>query len=383
MATNIVVVEAEDRQLGALARSAGLNVTSIVQVSDLASAERNGASPGTLIVDLRNQAEFPQDLVAFKRRHVRTSIIMVLSHLDPAIMVEAMRAGVTEVVSDPVSAADLRAAANRVAGQQAAPTAHGKILVFVGAKGGVGTTTLAVNVATALALDRTANVLMADLHATGHGDAALFLGVEPRFSVVDAIENVHRLDEAFLRSLVVRSKAGLDVLASPERPTLRQPDGQQLRALLDRLSAYYDYLVIDLPRSDLAMVDAIEPVTSVILVVNQELPTVRRAAQIASLLRQRYGKDRVACAVSRYDGRADIGQDDIERVVGLPVWAVLPSDYRRAVSAANSGQPFVGDHQSRLGTSIKQLASKVSSLSADEVGAAAPARVVGRRGGIF
>jgi Flp pilus assembly CpaE family ATPase len=131
------------------------------------------------------------------------------------------------------------------------------------------------------------------------------------------------------------------------------------------------------------MIDAIEPVAAVALVVNQELPTVRRAAQIGSLLRQRYGKDRVGCTVSRYDARADIGQDDIERVVGLPVWAVLPSDYRRAVSAANSGRPVVMENQNRLAAAIKQLAGKLAAMSAEEPVPLAPARVAGRRGGIF
>ena len=105
------------------------------------------------------------------------------------------------------------------------------MLAFVGAKGGVGTTTLAVNVAAALAAEPGASVLVTDLHITGHGDAALFLGVEPRFSIADALENVHRLDRAVLNTLVARAKSGVDVLASPERPSLRHPDPQQLRSL--------------------------------------------------------------------------------------------------------------------------------------------------------
>ena len=97
-----------------------------------------------------------------------------------------------------------------------------------------------------------------------------------------------------------------------------------------------------MPQSDFGAIDAIEPVTVLTLVVNQELPTVRRAAQrgrsAAAALRQRP----VSMVVSRYDARADIGQEDIERVVGLPVWAVLPSDYRRAVAAANAGRAARG-----------------------------------------
>jgi pilus assembly protein CpaE len=378
VAASIVVVEAEDRQLGALARSAGL---SVVSAGEVASLETGKSIPDVLVVDLRGQAGFPQDLAAFKRRNPRTGVVIVVPALDPAIMLAAMRAGVTEALPDPVSPADLRAAVERLAGGDGQGGGRGKTLAFVGAKGGVGNTTLAVNIAAVLAAGRRANVLMVDLHITGHGDAALFLGVEPRFSIVDALENVNRLDGTFLRSLVTTSKSGVDVLASPALPSVRYPDGQDLRALLERLSSQYDYVVLDMPRSDLGLIDSIEPVAAVCLVLNQELPTVRRASQIASLLRQRYGKDRVGAVVSRYDARADIGQDDIERVGGLPVWAVLPSDYRRAVAAANVGRPIVAEPTSRLASAIQDLSRKLAGMAPDE--AREPAKAKRRAGGIF
>ena len=378
MAASIVIVEAEDRQLGALARSAGL---SVVSAAELSSLETGKPIPDVLVVDLRTQVGFPQELAAFKRRNPRTGVVIVVPELDPGIMLAAMRAGVTEALSDPVSAADLRAAVERLSGGESVGGGRGRTLAFVGAKGGVGTTTLAINVAAVLAAGRRANVLMVDLNITGHGDAALFLGVEPRFSIVDALENVNRLDGTFLRSLVVTSKSGVDVLASPALPSIRHPEGTDLRTLLEKVSAQYDYVVLDMPRSDLAVIDAIEPVAAVTLVLNQELPTVRRASQIASMLRQRYGKDRVGAVVSRYDARADIGQDDIERVGGLPVWAVLPSDYRRAVAAANVGRPIVSEPTSRLASAIQNLSRRLAGMAPSE--AAAQARPKRRVGGIF
>jgi Flp pilus assembly CpaE family ATPase len=118
--------------------------------------------------------------------------------------------------------------------------------------------------------------------------------------------------------------------------------------------------VLDVPRSDFATIDSLDPLSSVVLVVNQELPTVRRAAEIGALLRQRYGKDRVGAVVSRYDARADIGQDDIQRVVGVPVWGTLPSDYRKVLAAANAGRPLVTDNHSRLAASVTQLAQRLA-----------------------
>ena len=383
MSGTVTILESSNRELSALARGAGMNVIPLDPHTGLVSIERGGASPDVLVVDLRGQGSFPQDLATFKRRHPRTGVIIVISSLDPAIMLDAMRAGVTEVVQEPVSGADLRAAVDRVLGATAAPAEQGHVLAFVGAKGGVGTTTLAVNVAAALAAEPGASVLVTDLHITGHGDAALFLGVEPRFSIVDALESVHRLDRAVLNSLVARAKTGVDVLASPERPSMRHPDPQQLRSLIDQLAMQYQYVILDIPRSDLGTMDAVDPVSVVTLVVNQELPTVRRAGQVATLLRQRYGKEKVTSVVSRYDARAEIGQEDIERVVGLPVWAVLPSDYRRAVAAANVGRPLVREGQSRLGSAIQQFARKLAGRPAETVAKAPAARTVGRLGGFF
>jgi pilus assembly protein CpaE len=223
---------------------------------------------------------------------------------------------------------------------------------------------------------------MVDLHVAAHGDAALLLGVEPRFSVADALENAGRLDGSYLKSLVVRSKAGLDVLASPERPALRPADGDQLRVMLARLADLYSAVVLDVPRTDFGVIDALDPLTSVTLIVNQELPTVRRGAQIGAILRQRYGKDRVGAVVSRYDVRADIGQEDIERVVGLPVWAALPSDYRKVLAAANAGRPLVSDNHSRLAASVVQLAQKLGGVR-EPLARAKPAKAGGRLGGFF
>jgi pilus assembly protein CpaE len=379
LAATISVVEAPGGALAALARSSGLHVVSTATPGDLPSLERSQRLPDILLVDVRGEGRLPGDLAAFKRRHARTGIVLVTAGLEPSLMLEAMRAGVSEVVTDPVTPNELIAAVDRVIGQQLPPEAGQQVFAFIGAKGGVGTTTLAVNVAAALAMEKSSQVLMVDMHVTGHGDAALLLGVEPRFSVVDALENVSRLDGAFLRGLVVRAKVGLDLLASPDRPSVRSADVAQVREMLERLAAQYRTIVLDIPRTDLGLIDALDPITSITMVVNQELPTVRRAAQIAAILRQRFGKDKVGTVVTRYDARADIGQEDIERVVGLPVWAGLPSDYRRAIAAANAGRPVMTENSSRLASSIREFAAKIAVRQDPRK----PAKAAGRLAGLF
>lgn len=381
MPASISVVESADRPIAPLIRNSGLGVAATLPMAELGALDRQARMPDVLVIDMRGEESVPAIIGALKRRYSRLGIVLVGMKFDPALMLEAMRAGVTELVPEPISEAELKAAIDRVVGtQEHSSSGPGRLFAFVGAKGGVGTTTLAVNVAVAFAAEKLSQVAMIDLHIAAHGDAALLLGVEPRFSVVDAIENTSRLDAAYLKGLVSRASTGLDVLASPERPSLRAPDGQQVRAMLERVAVQYRSVVLDVPRTDFGLLDSLDPVSMITLVVNQELPTVRRAAQIAAMLRQRYGKDRVAAVVTRYDSRADIGQEDIERVVGLPVWATFPSDYRKVIAAANAGKPLVSDNHSRLAASVAQFAERLAGPKRQADAGKAPASKPNRLG---
>jgi pilus assembly protein CpaE len=344
-------------------REAGLQVDAWIPVHQVSGADLMSRPPTVVVADLRQEKAIPASVTACRRTFPRVGVIIVAAAMDPQLMLEAMRAGVNEFVTEPLSADDLRAAIERITGSQVAPAEPSRVLAFVGAKGGVGTTTLAVNTATALAASDPGNVAIVDLHLGGQGDVALMLGVEPRFSVADALDNAERLDSAYLKTLVARSKGGLDVLASADRPMLHAPDPGRIKVLLTRLAERYRTVVLDVPRAEFGVLDSLDPLSSVTLVLNQELPTIRRATQVGTLLRQRYGRDRVGVAVSRYDARADIGQEDIEHTVGLPVWAALPSDYRKVIAAANAGRPLVSENHSRLAASIEELARRLGGPS--------------------
>jgi pilus assembly protein CpaE len=292
------------------------------------------------------------------------SVLLLMSSLDPAVMLQAMRAGVKECLQYPFSTEELDAALMRLAASRETEPS-GLVFAFLGAKGGVGTTTAAVNVATDLALLRVGTVLLVDLHLA-YGDAGIYLGAEPKFSIADALENIHRLDGSFLKSLCVRTKAGPELLASPDRNLALPVDAGRVRTLVDAAARYYRYVVLDLCRTDPAVLDGLDSVKKIIVVANQELATVRAASRMASTLNQRYGKDRVEVAVSRYDPNAGILQSDIERVVGSKIRHLLPSDYRVALEALNTGRPLALSNQTRLAGSLKALALELADLPETE-----------------
>jgi pilus assembly protein CpaE len=240
---------------------------------------------------------------------------------------------------------------------------NGQIFAFVGAKGGVGTTTTAINVAAALAqVVPDEQTLLMDMHLS-YGDAAVFLGAEPRFSVADAMENTHRLDEAFFESLVVQTKSRVHLLASAERAT-SGADLRRVSTLLQFAMSHYRFTLLDLPRSEATALDALEGVANIMIVANQELATVRNAGRMAAALRQRYGKDRVRIIVSRYDKQAEIGTEDVERVAGSPVSFSVPSDYRAALQALNKGRPLAMDRESKLAGAFHAIACELAGVKA-------------------
>lgn len=363
MAVSVTIVGSRDPNLEDAVRLTGLKPV-ITWAADLAGlAVAGAAQPNVILVDLRGQGHVPSALALLKRRHPSTGVVIFASTLDPTLMLEAMRAGVNECVTHPIVQADLDAAFTRVVGKLAdAPS--GPVFAFIGAKGGVGTTTTAVNVTTALAKLSPARALLIDLHLA-YGDAAVFLGAEPRYSVLDALENMHRFDETFFRSLVVHTSSGVDLLASASRPTTATFDSRQISALISFASGIYPYTVVDVSRSDAAALEALDQAATIVVLANQELATVRNAGRMTSSLRVRYAKAKIMTVVNRTDRRSEISQDDIERAVGGPVTHQVPSDYRKALEAMNKGRPLALDNHNELSTSFRSLARELAGISSE------------------
>ncbi|HXW05669.1 MAG TPA: AAA family ATPase [Vicinamibacterales bacterium] len=361
MPASVIIVGSRDQALEELVRASG-RVTAVSWAADLAPlAEAQATQPDLVLVDLRRASQIPSALTAFTRQHPATNVLLVLTTLDPALMLQGMRAGANEVLAEPLSAAELDAAVTRLLGQRPHLPA-GPVFAFIGAKGGVGTTTTAVNVAATLAKLSPAKALLIDLHIA-YGDAAVFLGADARFSVLDALENVHRLDAALLKSLVAHTVSGPDLLASAERPATRHVDVRRVDVVLEVAATQYPFTILDVPRSDPGVLDSLDRASRIVVVANQELATVRNASRMATTLRTRYPKASVTTVINRTDGRAEIGQRDVERAVGSSISHQFPSDYRRALTAMHKGRPLALDNHNQLSASFKALARELAGLS--------------------
>jgi pilus assembly protein CpaE len=354
---DVAIAGSRDRQLEELVRAAGMRPT-VISLAELSSLGSTSKAPACVLLDVRGGRGIPTELASAKRHNPGLGVAIIATGLEPALLLEAMRAGVNEVVAEPITQADIeRAVGNITNGDRHAET--GQIFGFVGAKGGVGTTTVAVNVAIALAAVEKSRVLLIDMQQGG-GDAAVFMGIEPRHSVMDAVENTHRLDESFFKGLVMKAAPGLDLLASPDQPFTGAVDPARFRQVLDFVTGSYKYVVLDLRRVDTAVIDALDRVTAIFIVANQELATVKSGSRIANTLRQRYGSDRIKTVLTRSDRQADIGMADVERAIGVEVMHTFPSDYRVALQALNSGRPLALRRETELAESFFVFADRLA-----------------------
>ena len=364
MSLLVTIVGSPDRELLSAMRDSGFRMAE-ASFADVPLIHAPGAKgPDAFVFDVRGHAGLPKDVATVRRNFPGAGAVVVASTLDPGGMLDAMRLGITEWLAEPLNPNDLDAALRRVT-QSAAVSVNGKAFAIVGGKGGVGTTTVAVNLATAIRRATIEPTLVVDLHMA-QGDAAVLLGVEPRFSVLDALENIQRLDHTYFKGLVTPTKCGVDLLAAANRPAMGSMDVLRVRALVEFVTSVYPWVVIDCPRTDANVLDVLDAATAVVVIANQELTTLKSASRLASLLRQRCGTDRVKLAICRHDAESEIQTSDVERVLGGRISYTFPSDYRTAVAALNRGEPLAVSATGRLAGSFDTAARDLAGVGPEK-----------------
>jgi pilus assembly protein CpaE len=324
-----------------------------------------GSQPDLIIVDIRTDALSAMATIERLRGGASgAGIFAVAGAAEPDLILQAMRAGANEFFTwppadEPFHGAIRRTAARREASQGAKPAAM--TLVFFGAKGGAGTTTVAVNCSVELARLSKRSTIIVDLKP-GLGEVGLFLGVRPRFSIIDAIDNLHRLDREFLRELVTKHKSGLDILAGSElfdRPGAA--DGGAIEELLRLLARQYDYIVVDAgTQINSCSVAALYAADTMFLVANPDVPSVRNAQRLLDRVRQLGAcGERVRFLLNRAAEPFPIPLKQIEGAVGHPIHHTFPSDYKVVSTALNSGVPLALSGSSEIAEQFDSFTRRI------------------------
>ena len=304
--------------------------------------------------------------VLHQERH--TFAIGTAPQPDPDVIVRAMRAGVHEFLVSPPETKDLTAAVDRLMRRSQGGAQRGQVFAVFSGKGGLGTTSIAVNLAHGCAVNNpAARVALADLVVTG-GDVRVFLNLDPVYDMSNVAQKLDRLDSQLLNSLLTPATDGVWALPGPDSAEADELlDASTVSAIIEALRVNYAFTVLDcehhMSERTLAAMDAADR----ILLVTQLSVTALRSTQRTLTLCRRLGypEEKFCVVVSRVHTNWVLGVDDATQALKVPIYWKLPNDYAASAAAVSRGVPLaVAEPTSKLAASYTELAAKLGGSAA-------------------
>ena len=295
------------------------------------------------------------------------SPLVVSGSQEGSVILQAMRNGAKEFLGYPLQIDDFVAALDRIRNAVLGSSAGGKprgsrVIAIAGASGGVGCTSLAINLACVLAQNANNTVTTIDLD-TALGDADVWLDIIPDYTIQDVAENITRLDYSLLKRSLTQHDSGAFLLPRPvhldDRPAITPDEFQRVVALL---KATFTHLIVDTSKSfnplDMA---AIEAADMTLLVTQLDLPCLRNVVRLMQFLDERELGDKIRVVVNR------IGLEDSQislnkalETIGREVYWKIPNDYASMVESRNNGVPLMTQApRAKVTKSIEQLAAQL------------------------
>lgn len=306
----------------------------------------NGSQPSLLLVDGVDTPAL-QSISRFTHEHPQIdTLVLSAEPPTPDFLLQAMQAGVREVLPASVDAAALCAAVQRAARRRvpvAAPAALGQVLAFLGCKGGNGTSVLAANLAHRLSVGSPRGVALIDLDLQSGNTLLMLSDQRPSSDVAEVARNIQRLDADLLRSAMVAVTPSLHVLAAPEDiGQALEVKAAHVQAIVQQARQMFDFVVLDLGgRIDALTLQALDLSTHIYAVLQLKLPQLRDARRLRTLMASlEVPPDKLHWLVNRYDRRAELPlQALVQALDGAPVRTV-PNHFESVNSAVNQGVPI-------------------------------------------
>lgn len=283
---------------------------------------------------------------------------------DSAVILGAMRAGCREFFTKPLQRDELEAALAKMVAQKPARRQHGQLISVVGTVGGVGCTTIAVNLAVELAQQHAGRVALVDLDFR-FGQVATYLDLQPNFSVADLCDTPEQLDPQMIEKAVIKHSTGVEVLARPSQfAQAEQITAAHAASVLSGLQEFYDFVVVDGPgRYDSGGRAVLEMADAVLLVFQLTVPSVRNGDRIIQeLSRQGYNLDRLKLVVNR-DGKnnGSLEIDQVETTLNQKMFATITDDWQAVSTGVNMGEPLcMAAARSKSRQDIETLARRLN-----------------------
>ncbi|WP_296224168.1 AAA family ATPase [Ralstonia sp. UBA689] len=278
-------------------------------------------------------------------------LVAVGSAADGRAMLAALRAGVKDFIDTDGAPAEAVRAVRRLLAERAStePTRRGRVLAILGARPGVGATTLAANLATLVRRTSASDVMLLDLGQPLR-DGALYLNVPANFHFVEAVRNLRRFDQVFVQTALSRHPSGLAVLPLPiSLAEMRDISFSEALGLLNRLRTFFDLQVVDLGGfNNLDFIaQLVKAADDVMLVTEQSVGAIVSAAELLQELKKReIDSDHLHLAISKFDARLSLDAAQIAERLEIASVMTVPSRRQALVVASNQGTMLAETHPS-------------------------------------
>src|SRR6202035_885954 len=275
----------------------------------------------------------------------------------PTTIVASMRAGAGEYLDDSAGTEALLEALTRFSSNRTRTrggAGKARIFTFLSAKGGAGATTAAVNTAVALQQSH-GSVVLVDFAPVGH--AQLHLNLRPPFGVLDALQNLHRLDASLLEGLMTTAKDGLHLLAGSQQPNPSIPTPAELARLFDLLASHYRYVVVDASSRLDATTRLLSDLSNAVLIVaHTDVVSLWSAGRIHAFLEEGTGRDRLRMVINRFKKIPGFTDEDVEKATQCKVLWKVPNSFQAISPSIDHGTPVVLQENQEVSRSFRALA---------------------------
>src|ERR1700678_1519965 len=285
----------------------------------------------------------------------------------PTNIVSAMRAGAREFLDHASSREALIEAFARFSAtlsRAQRSSSKARVFTFLNAKGGAGATTAAVN--TAVALQEThGRVVLVDFAPIGH--AALQLNLRPQFTLIDALQNLHRMDSSLLDGLMTPYRNGLHLLAGAQQAHNSVSTAFELARLFDLLVSQYHFVVLDCSGRMDSTVQMICDLSNAVLLVRQtDVVSLWSGGRIHTFLQEGAGRDRLRIVINRYKKIPGFTDEDVEKATNCKVLWKVPNNFQVIGPAIDKGSPVAEQGNSELGRSYQGLAAELAGATTSD-----------------
>lgn len=334
--------------------------------------------PDLALVSLDSNPPRALELIARIHQEVPTCQILALSNSqEGSLILQAIRNGAREFLNQPLKLDDFLAALDRMRQatlSRSGETGHSlttQVITIAGVSGGVGCTSLAINLGCCLAQNPNQSVAIIDLDFA-LGDADVWLDIIPDYTIQDVAENISRLDYALLKRSLTKHECGAFLLPRPiEFEAGRTPiTPDELRRIVALLKATFSRLVIDVSKSYTPLdIAAMEAADHVLLVTQLDLPSLRNAVRLLQFFQKHQSlHEKVKIVVNRLGLEdAQISLAKAQETLGREIFASIPNDYATMVEARNNGVPLLTQApRAKVTKAVQHLASLFDASSASE-----------------